>query len=99
MWWTGQNLDRTRRDSAGASWHFLVWHDHVDGVYLQRVYFWNEDRTDSGVVELGSDATLHVKQLKVLIKKLVADADLRDKHHRRLKWPVRRYYGQYETLD
>ncbi len=58
MWWKGQNLDKPRRDKTGRIWHFRVWHDFPDGVYTQRIFFWDDVQTETGLVELAGHQTL-----------------------------------------
>jgi hypothetical protein len=96
MWWNHQNLNSPRRDKAGTRWHFRVWHDIVDGHHRERVFFWDDDKKQTGVVLLGD--SLHVTRLHALIDKLVADPAIRQVHRRDLKFPVERHYARYEPF-
>ena len=97
MWWNHQNLNAARRDKAGVRWNFMVWHDVVDGVHKERIFFWNEDRDSTGVVEFSPG--IHVKQLHAVIDKLVADPQLRELHSRELLFPIERHYSNYEPFQ
>jgi hypothetical protein len=93
MWWTGQNLERPLLDVDGRRWHFRVWHDFVDGVYTQRIFFWDEARTETGWVELAQDQVLHVSQIKQRIRRLITDAADRERHRRARSFPVERHHA------
>jgi len=98
MWWNGQNLDLTRTDRTGQRWHFRVWHDQVDGTYIQRVFFWNEGRSETGVLELIGERAVHRRRLKDVIHRLVARADFRGRHLVNLEFPVEKKYATYLPL-
>jgi hypothetical protein len=68
-------------------------HDHVDGVYTQRIYFWDESREDAGCAEFAHDQVLHVAKIKQRIRKIVTDAAYRERHRRELEFPVERHYS------
>jgi hypothetical protein len=98
VWWTNQNLDSVRKDNSGGRWNIRVWHDHVEGIYIQRVFFWNDGKTETGVVELAGGSTLHVSRLKQLIGRLVAQPDYRRRFRTQLEFPVEREYANYAPL-
>jgi hypothetical protein len=93
MWWTSQNLARPISDSTGRIWHFRVWHDFVDGIHIQRLYFWDESFQEAGCAEFAVDQTLHVSKLKQRIQKLVKDPSYRGRFVRELAFPVERHYS------
>jgi hypothetical protein len=93
MWWTGQNLARPVRSPDGRLWHFRVWHGHSDGVYRQRIFFWDESRADTGCAEFARDQALHVSRIRQRIRKLVTDAAYRARYRRELEFPVERHYS------
>lgn len=93
MWWTGQNLERSLRDHDGRLWSFRVWHDFVDGVYTQRIFFWDDARTETGWVELSRDETLHVSRIKQRIRKIATDAGYRERHRREFSFPIGRHHA------
>jgi len=92
MWWRNQNLDSPIRDTTGRMWNFLVWSDFVDGVQVQRIFFWDEDKRETGIVEFRGDQALDHKKIKQRIKKIVHNASYRKKHICELKFPIERYY-------
>lgn len=96
MWWDYQNLNAPRRDKAGVCWNFRVWHDVVDGVHVERIFFWNESRDSTGVVEFVPG--IHVKKLHSVIEKLVADPMMRESHSKVLHFPLERHYSNYAPL-
>ena len=93
MWWNGQNLEKPRHDSLGHLWHFRVWHDYAGGLYRQRIFFWNGERSETGLVELKGDQILHITRLKQRIAKLVHNRMYRQQFRCTLTFPVERYYG------
>jgi hypothetical protein len=98
MWWNSQNLNSPRTDRSGRIWHFRVWRDHVSGVLVQRIFFWDDERTTTGLVELTADAALNVSRLKQLIDTIVASPEYRRTYQRPLEFPVERKYRFYEPL-
>jgi hypothetical protein len=104
MWWDYQNLNATHTDKRGTRWNFRVWHEIVDGRHVARVFFWDDVQHSTGVVLLSGSARSDVRYLHTLIQKLVADAHLRAKHQREVRFPLERHYEQYgafpeETSD
>jgi uncharacterized NAD(P)/FAD-binding protein YdhS len=93
MWWNGQNLEKPVTDKKGHVWHFRVWHDHLDGIYMQRIFFWNEERTETGLLELRGDRALHITRIKQRIARIVHDRAYRQQFHCTLAFPVERHYG------
>jgi hypothetical protein len=51
IWWTDQNLDQPIIGPDGTAWHFLIGHDFDGGEYVQRIFFWDENRSTTGLVE------------------------------------------------
>ena len=92
MWWRGQSLDKPIDDKSGRRWHFLVWHGHLDGRYLQRIFFWCEDFSETGILELSEDQTLHVRKLRQRISMLAKDPEYRRRFKRPLQFPIERHY-------
>jgi len=98
MWWRGQNLELVRADRSGSKWHFRVWHDHVDGIYIQRVFFWDDARSETGLVEFKGPDALHVRGLKDVISRLLARAEFRGRYTTPLAFPVEKHYGTYSDV-
>ena len=64
MWWNGQNFDKPIYDKKGRAWHFRVWSDFIEGVEIQRIYYWDEEKSEMGMLEFEEDQTLNAKQIK-----------------------------------
>ena len=92
MWWKSQNLDKSITDKSGQTWHFAIWHDQVDGVYTQRIFFWNHDKSETGQVKLVDSQTLHISRIKQKIKKMALKWELREKYLCELEFPLERHY-------
>ena len=99
MWWRGQHLNDVRKGRDGRAWHFRVWHDFVDGVYIQRVFFWDADKSETGAIEFASDKALHVSRLRQSIGKVVREPRYRSLHRRPLRFPVEREYREYAPFE
>jgi len=95
MWWDGQNLDKPRRDSTGKLWHFRVWSCVGAGQMGQRVFFWDHEKRECGVVLLLGRSSLHVSKLHQLIDKLAADSALRQRYQRELEFQLERHYSNF----
>jgi hypothetical protein len=93
MWWRGQNLSKPAVDGSGQKWHFRVWHGSPDNRYTQRIYFWNDDRSETGMLEVVEEQSLHVSKLKQRIAKLAKDAAFRRPYLKPLQFPVERHYA------
>ena len=93
MWWTGQNLDGPIYDKGGNPWYFRVWHDILDGNEYQKIFFWNEDRSQTGVLELTNDQVLHVRKIKQRMAKLAKDPTYRSRFLKPLEFPIERFYS------
>ena len=91
MWWNGQNIDKPLPGRNGELWHFRVWHGEEDGVYLQRLYFWNELRSETGLIELRGDQCLHITKVKSRFRKLATDDEFRKQYLCPLKFPLERH--------
>jgi hypothetical protein len=92
MWLRGQNMEKPIRAHDGSVWHFRVWRDFIDNVYIQRIYFWDEARETTGCAEFSADQSLHVSKIKQRIRKLVTDSDYRNQFKRELRFPVEKHY-------
>jgi len=92
MWWNGQNLDKLILDSEQNSWSFRIWHDFIDKIYVQRIYFWDSKKEITGLVEFKDHQTLHVKRLKDRMSKIAKEKSYRDKYLCDLKFPIEKYY-------
>jgi hypothetical protein len=93
MWWNYQNLNIPREAKDGSLWHFRVWHGNVQGIYTQRIYFWDEAQKTTGYVELAGDQTLHISKLKQRMNKIVANPEYRVKYLKELIFPIEKHYS------
>jgi hypothetical protein len=91
-WWTGQNLDKPVFAKDGREWHFQVWHGHLDGVYTQRIFFWDSDDSFSGLVEFTNDESRHISKLKDLFIKLANNESYRNRFQCELQFPLEGHY-------
>ena len=91
-WWRNQNLERTLHDPDGISWSFLVWHGTYDGTYTQFIFFWNESKTETGLLKLIGDKTLHVSKLRDRQVKIANDPSYRKKWLYPLEFPIERHW-------
>ena len=84
--WTDE---KSRRDKNGKRWNFCFWWDTWTDekvVQAQRLFFWDDGRTDCGVVLLPPGSVIHYSRVKTLIEKLVANPTLRKQHRRELRF-------------
>ena len=98
MWWTTQNLDNELTDKNGIVWVFRVWHDHINGIYIQRIFFWTTTKDQSGVIEFKDDQTLHISKLKDRMIKITKNENYRNKFLIPRKHPVQDNYNHYFEL-
>lgn len=82
--------ERPRMDKTGKRWNFHYWNQKA-----QRLFFWDEERTECGVVLFAPGSTRTYRQIENLIDKLVSDQSLRKQHLRELRFPLDRYYSEY----
>jgi hypothetical protein len=92
IWHRSQNLTVPVVDAKGRSWNFLVGSDFTDGIPTQRIFFWDETKELTGVLELRGDACLHVRRIRDRIKRLANDPAYRGRFLRPLEFPVERYW-------
>jgi hypothetical protein len=91
------NEEKPRQGKDGERWSFTYWHtvpgDQVKSA--QRLFFWNQNQSERGVVILPSGKTIRYAQIRSLIEKLVADKELRGKYQRDITFPLERNYPEY----
>jgi len=88
-------VEKPRKDKLGKRWLFACWHEDqkvATAEHPQQLLFWNEERTESGVVLFPRDKTVRHSLIKAWIEKLVADPELRKQYDAPLRFPVQRYY-------
>lgn len=92
-WWRGQNIEGPLHGSDGRSWHFLVWHGQLDDcIYMQRVFFWDEDKRETGVIEFRDPDTLHISKIRDRQRKIVQDSTYRARWLQPLEFPIERHW-------
>jgi len=91
MWWTGQNIDKPIKAKDGTLWNFLVYKDYNDTISIFKIFFWDEKKEVTGILELKDDS-INVKKIKDKIRKLAKDKKFRDNHLCELKFPIKKYY-------
>ena len=92
------NEERPRQGKSGERRRFTYWHSVGFGEGLksaQRLFFWNQDKSECGVVILPPDKTMRYARIKSLIEKLAADQELRRKYQRDIEFPLERHYFEY----
>jgi hypothetical protein len=92
------NEEKPRQGKNGERWSFTYWHsvwtaDRTKSA--QRLFFWNQNKSECGVVILPPGKTMHYARIRSLIEKLVADQELRKKYERDIKFPPERHYPEY----
>ncbi len=93
MWWDYQNLNIPRKAKDGILWHFRVWHDHIECVYTQRIFFWDNDYKITGYLEFAGNQTLHVSKIKQRMNKIISNPEYRRKFLRELNFPLEKNYS------
>lgn len=91
-WWRNQNLEGPLRGPDDRLWHFLVWHGTANGVYAQRIFFWDDRKTETGFVELSQGQTLHVSKIRDRQRKLARDKAYRETWLQPLEFPIERHW-------
>ena len=92
IWWTGQNLDQPIKGPDGTPWFFLVSHGHEDGVHIQRIFFWDDGKVHTGMVEWRGGDTLHIRRIKDRMRRIANDAEYRSQFLRPLEFPIQRHW-------
>jgi len=90
-------MEKARTDGSGRRWLFAYWYEGPRDnqvTYPQQLFFWNDERTESGVVLFSRDKTLRYSLIRNLMEKLIADPSLRGQHSGPLRFPVERHYKQ-----
>ncbi|WP_263359839.1 hypothetical protein [Acidicapsa ligni] len=92
------NEEKPRQGKNGERWNFTYWYlvctsDRTKDA--QRLFFWNEKKSECGVVILTPDKTVRYSRIRSLIEKLVADHELRRKYQRDIEFPLERHYPEY----
>lgn len=65
---------------------------------MAQLVFRDDSKSHCGVVLFPVGSDVHFSRLKKLIEKLVADSALRKQYYRDLRFPLERYYSDYECF-
>jgi len=88
-----------QKDRSGSRWNFRSWSSFLWNkdklVMAHRLFFWNDDKSNCGVVLFLPESGQGFGRAKGFMEKLVADPTLREKHRRELRFPLERHYGDY----
>ena len=60
-----------------------------------RLFFWNDNKSNCGVVLFLPGDNQHFSRIKQLIENLVVDRGLREKYRRELRFPLERNYAEF----
>ena len=88
LWKKWPGLRETIEDKNGTKWFFKYWSDNQ----IQRIYFWDSEKKNTGFMELKDDKTIHWNKIKDRVIKLVNDKGYREKFICELKFPVENNY-------
>jgi hypothetical protein len=89
---TDQNLNNPIIGPDGTTWHFMVGFDYIDGVHIQRIFFWDDAKRITGMLERRGSDTLHVQRLKDRIRRIAKDKAFRSRFLRDLEFPLHRHW-------
>ena len=84
--------EKQRLDKSGQRWSFH--YQYFGKQHGQRLFFWNDDLSEAGVLLFSPERLRTYKQIENLILKLVAEPDLRRLHRRVLSLPMDRFYSE-----
>ncbi|MBB6612259.1 hypothetical protein H7F15_14510 [Pontibacter sp. Tf4] len=99
MWWQDAGFEKVLTDKSGERWNFKVWHGYHEGQYLQRIFFWTDSKSQTGLIEFNTHQTLHRTKLKDRIIKLVNNEEYRNKFLKELEFPVEEKYYNYSPIS
>jgi hypothetical protein len=64
----------------GARWFWQIEHDtDSDGVQIQRIFYWNEGKSKTGVMELRGNEVLHRHRAKQRILRIAKESSYRSR--------------------
>ena len=92
---------RPRKDTHGRRRNFRLWADTwtdaktKNVVMAERLFFWNDTKSQCGLVLFPVGSAVHFSRLKQMEERLVSDSALRKHYQRDLRFPLERHYSQY----
>ena len=99
MW--NVSAEKSRKDKYGSTWNFSYWYSGAlaaPELKAQRLFFWNDDRNDCGVILFIRGKTLPYARVRNLISELVAKRTVRQQYQRDLVFPLERHYKEYGSF-
>jgi hypothetical protein len=84
-----------KQDRRGKRWNFSYWHTVLSPIKAQRLFFWDDEFKECGVILFHGGSTRPYSQIRNLVDKLVADQRLRTQHRRELRFPLERHYAEF----
>ena len=87
----GQHLEGPVRGPDGVEWHFSVWQGSFEGIGVLKLFFWNDDRTETGALVWRHPDIIGVPKIRDRQRKLATDRAYRARFHCRLDFPIDRY--------
>jgi hypothetical protein len=92
MWIKQVGLRESIEGKKGTIWHFRYWSDLTGKAYKQRIFFWDDNYTNTGMMEFMGDQTIHWSRIKDRVIKLANEKEYREKFICELKFPVEKNY-------
>jgi hypothetical protein len=90
---------RSKQDKQGKKWNFSYWHTGIfTPIRAQRLFFWDDDRTETGVLTWVGPATRRYTEIAKIAEKLAREPNFRRLNLRDLRFPLDRYYGEFGSF-
>jgi hypothetical protein len=91
MTWTNiKDFKKPFLSKTGQKWHVRLWMGDLAGVFTEYIFYWDDDKNETGKITLTGPDSLHVSRIKQKMIKLINDEKLRAKHNCELKFPIER---------
>ena len=90
--------ERSRQDRSGKRWNFCYWYSgwsKDETRKAQRLFYWDDGRTDCGVVLFLPGSTVRYSRITDLINNLTSKSSLREQYRRRLSFPLEDHYSDF----
>jgi hypothetical protein len=99
MW--NVSIEKPRKDKDGKTWNFSYWYNGASdpGLKVQRLFFWDDDHNECGVIVFTRGKTVPYTRVRNLISELVAKSTVRQKYQKDLAFPLERHYWDYTSFS
>jgi hypothetical protein len=90
--------ERPRQDRDGKRWNFRYWYSgwsRDETRKAQRLFFWNDAKSEYGVVIFLPGTTVRYGRIADLINNLTAKSALRAEYNRELQFPLEEHYSDF----